>query len=97
VDDLKKIISVYSIAKKMFTKALYLLEDHENMRSDIILLLCQYITALGAVKGGIEHMSENMENKELYLALYLMTKELVIQAAEIERDLFERGIFLEDQ
>jgi hypothetical protein len=97
VDDLKKIISVYSITKKMSTKALYLLEDHESLRSDIILLLCQYITALGAVKGGIEHMYDNMDDDKLQLALYLMTKESVTHAAHIEKDLHERGIVLEDQ
>jgi hypothetical protein len=97
VDDLKKIISVYSITKKMSTRALYLLEDHENMRSDIILLLCQYVTALGAVKGGIDHLHENMDDEETYLALYLMTKESVAHAVHIEKDLFERGIYLEEQ
>jgi len=97
VDELKKIISVYSITEKMSTRALYLLEDHESLRSDIILLLCQYITALGAVKGGIEHMYDNMDDGKLQLALYLMTKESVAHAAYIERDLFERGIFLQDQ
>lgn len=97
MDDLKKIISVYSITKKMSTKALYLLEDHESLRSDIILLLCQYITALGAVKGGIEHMYDNMDDDKLQLALYLMTKESVTHAAHIEKDLHERGIVLEDQ
>ena len=81
----------------MSTRALYLLEDHKDLRSDIILLLCQYVTVLGAVKGGIEHMYENMDDGKLYLALYLMTKESVTQAAYIERDLFERGIILEDQ
>ena len=97
MDDLKKIISVYSITKKMSTRALYLLEDHENMRSDIILLLCQYVTALGAVKGGIEHLYENMDDEEAQLALYIMTKESATHAAHIERDLSERGIYLEDQ
>ena len=81
----------------MSTKALYLLEDHESLRSDIILLLCQYITALGAVKGGIEHMYDNMDDDKLQLALYLMTKESVTHAAHIEKDLHERGIVLEDQ
>jgi hypothetical protein len=56
VDDLKKIISVYSITKKMSTRALYLLEDHENS-----------------------------------------TKESVAHAVHIEKDLFERGIYLEEQ
>ena len=81
----------------MSTRALYLLEGHKNMRSDIILLLCQYVTALGAVKGGIEHLYEIMDDEETHLALYLMTKESVVHAAHIEKDLFERGIYLEDQ
>lgn len=81
----------------MSTKALYLIEDHENLRSDIVLLLCQYVTALGAVRGSIEHMYDNMDDNKLYLALYLMAKESVTQAAQIERDLYERGIILEDQ
>ena len=97
MDELKKIISVYSITKKMSTKALYLLEDHESLRSDIVLLLCQYVTALGAVRGAIEHMYDNMDDNKLYLALYLMAKESVTQAAHIEKDLYERGIVLEDQ
>lgn len=97
MDELKKIISVYSITKKMSTKALYLLEDHESLRSDIVLLLCQYVTALGAARAAIEHMYDNMDDNKLYLALYLMAKESVTQAAEIERDLYERGIILEDQ
>jgi len=81
----------------MSTKALYLLEDHESLRSDIVLLLCQYVTALGAARAAIEHMYDNMDDNKLYLALYLMAKESVTQAAEIERDLYERGIILEDQ
>lgn len=81
----------------MSTKALYLLEDHTNLQSDIVFLLCQYVTALGAVGGAIEHMHDNVDDNKLYLALYLMAKESVTQAAEIERDLYERGIFLEDQ
>ena len=95
--EIGKLTSISSIAKKMSKRALYILEDHKNLRSDVILMLCQYITALGAIESSIWHIKDNYGDREMCMVLYMMTKESIGHATIIERDLTECGIILQEQ